>query len=421
MKKVLHIATMDQGGAWNATYRLHKLISKNHVSKILVKNKSVFDNNVLLYRKSLIEKAMDYLHYQCRKIVGMEETNFDKNYYFHNFSEKLPNYNISKFIFKSNFHPDVIILHWVSGFVNAKTIYSLEKKFNCKVLWYCLDMSPLTGGCHYAWDCSNYQNNCGKCPALKSHKQKDISYFNLKNKYKYLKNSKIDIISSTPWVTRQLMQSSLFKGKKINEILLAVDSDIFSPLDKHIAKAILKIPSHKKVILTGSSSVNDKRKGVKYFIDAIKQFYNSLPKNQQENYFVLISGDYHEIYNQLPFENKCTGYLKDEISLALTYQAADVYVCTSIEDTGPMMINESIQCGVPVVSFQMGVAIKLVVNNQTGYCARLSDANDLAIGINKIMSMNDNDKKSMSDNCRKMGLELLNPQIQLQKFEEIFS
>ena len=28
------------------------------------------------------------------------------------------------------------------------------------------DMSELTGGCHYVWDCKKYMKNCGNCQRI---------------------------------------------------------------------------------------------------------------------------------------------------------------------------------------------------------------------------------------------------------------
>ena len=421
MKNILHIATMDQGGAWTATYRLHHLLKKSHHSKLLVKTKSLYDHDILQYRKSQKEKLLDYLFFKWRSLLKQNDNTFDKNYYFHNSSENFPNYNLVKFIRENNIRPDIVILHWVSGFVNTKNILDLEKAFTCKVLWYCLDMSPLTGGCHYAWSCENYKSQCHNCPALPTNNFKDIAFKNFKIKQKNIALSNLTVVSSTPWVSNQVAQGALFQNKKHKEILLSVNPDIFAPIDKKIARTVLRVPVDKKIILTGSSSVNDLRKGTIYFFEAISTFYKSLSENERNDYFILISGDYHDMYKNLPFPHKCTGFLKDEISLALTYQSADIYICTSIEDTGPMMINESIQCGTPVIAFEMGVAVKLVEHGITGYRNTLKDSDGLAKSILTYFTMDDKMRAEMSNNCRKIGLELLHPKRQQQAFEDLFN
>jgi len=97
-----------------------------------------------------------------------------------------------------------------------------------------------------------------------------------------------------------------------------------------------------------------------------------------------------------------------------------VFLCPSIEDSGPLMINESIMCGTPVVSFDMGVAPDLVHTGKTGYRATLKDSEDLARGIYKLLNLSDTEYAQMSGNCRELGLKLYSPSVQLQGFERVF-
>ena len=63
-------------------------------------------------------------------------------------------------------------------------------------------------------------------------------------------------------------------------------------------------------------------------------------------------------------------------------------------------------CGTPVVAFNMGSAIDLVINGKTGYKAELGDVADLAYGIDYLLSMNTDEYSKMSAACRSLALEL---------------
>jgi len=102
------------------------------------------------------------------------------------------------------------------------------------------------------------------------------------------------------------------------------------------------------------------------------------------------------------------------------YQMADIFVSPSIEDSGPMMINESIMCGTPVVSFNMGVASDLVITNETGYLAMLRDAHDLANGIRELLTLSDKNYQLMKKNCRQVGMEKTSENSQISKLINIF-
>ena len=114
------------------------------------------------------------------------------------------------------------------------------------------------------------------------------------------------------------------------------------------------------------------------------------------------------------------GLLDNTYGIASAYQIADIFICPSIEDSGPTMINQSIMCGTPVVSFEMGVSPDLVITGKTGYMAKLKDSKDLAQGIFEILSLTDDNFNEMSDNCRKLALKVCSPEVQIGSFENLF-
>jgi glycosyltransferase involved in cell wall biosynthesis len=62
-------------------------------------------------------------------------------------------------------------------------------------------------------------------------------------------------------------------------------------------------------------------------------------------------------------------------------------------------------CGLPVVSFNIGVAPDLIIHRRTGYLATLRDAADLANGIKTLITMDHSGYTGMRQVCRTMGLE----------------
>ena len=115
------------------------------------------------------------------------------------------------------------------------------------------------------------------------------------------------------------------------------------------------------------------------------------------------------------------GYLQGDALLASAYVASDLFVCPSVEESGPMMINESIMCGTPVVSFDMGVAPDLVHSGKTGYRAELKSSADLARGIRQVLDLPPEEARRMSEACREIGLRLCHPTIQVESFLNLFN
>jgi len=98
------------------------------------------------------------------------------------------------------------------------------------------------------------------------------------------------------------------------------------------------------------------------------------------------------------------------------YSKADVFVCSSIEDNGPMMINEALMCGSPVVCFDVGIGPDLV-NNSTGYLAQNFSYKDLAKGIYKVLF--DSDIEKLKNESRNLAINKYGTKIVANSWERL--
>ncbi len=392
---VLHVNTYDKLGAARAALNFHYAMLNSGInSKVLVLNKTIEDPNIIHYPIDLHYR----IAYRLKHFVFALKT--DPNYYFYNLSEAFSLISVKKALKLINFKPDVIIFHWISDFIIARDIYKFGKYTGAVMYWCGLDMAPLTGGCHYAWECKGYQKDCNFCPAILTDKQKNRAFKNLKKKIKYLSDSKISFIAPTSSLEEQAKLSSLFSSKNVIKIFLSIDNNIFKPANRNDVRKILNIPLNKKIILIGSLDIEEKRKGFSYLSKALHHLNEVIDKITREEVLLLVIGEKRgDIHTVLPFETLFMGRINDDAKLAMIYQASDLYVCSSIEDAGPMMINEAIMCGTPVVAFDNGVAKDLVHSFETGYRAILKDYKDMAFGIKEILLTSDKNYKNYKVNC----------------------
>ncbi|MBL8190117.1 MAG: glycosyltransferase [Acidobacteria bacterium] len=147
---------------------------------------------------------------------------------------------------------------------------------------------------------------------------------------------------------------------------------------------MLHLPQDKKIIFFGATYLEDRRKGMPLLLEALAEVRARMDSAtiSPDQIFLLVAGlNGHELLPRIPFAGKYLGQLNDDLTLALAYQSADVFVCPSVEDAGPMMIPEAMLCGTPVVAFHAGGAPDLITTGKTGYLARLADSADLASGI----------------------------------------
>ena len=371
----------------------------------------------LYWKKKLLKKIKRRLRLNKKDIT-------DPKYHFHDLNEEKEYYKTNKILKKAKMEPDVIIVLFAKNFINSKNIFELCKKKNTPIYWVMYDMAPLTGGCHYAWDCKGYQNNCGNCPGLFSSDPYDITFKNFLYRRNYIDRTDIQIVTASEWQYRQTKESTLFKNRTIYKILTAVNKDIFKPLAKEDIRKRNVIQYDKKVIFFGAVELDNKRKGMKYLLEAFKILKDLLIMDSElkNKIFLLIAGnEFDKIKDYLPFEYHSMGMVDNTYGIASAYQAADIFVCPSIEDSGPTMINQSIMCGTPVVCFEMGVALDLVFNGKTGYCAKLKDSKDLAQGMYNILSLPACEYEIMQNNCRQLALDLFQPAVNINNWIQILN
>lgn len=406
MKKILHINTYDVDGIGKAVLRIHNyLIGTGFDSKILVKDKKTNIEDVIelpkkMFLGEIVRKAYVKLK---KKFFPTPPIATHPKYHFFNPDETEHYVEPTHILQQIGFTPDVIIVYWIARFCNFRTVVELQKLTKARLLFYPLDMSPFTGGCHYAWDCKGFELACHTCPAILSG-DTQVAAKNFAEKMQWVAKADLEIISVSKHVEEQLLRSLLFKNKRIHKgVYLVPDKAIFKWQNKQEARKKLDLPENKKILFIGASNFNDERKGLSYFEEALLLLKGG---GLEKELIIVVAGQKRDV--QLAYETHYVGMIGDDETLANYYQATDAFVCTSVEDSGPMMINESICCGTPVVAFNMGVAKDLVITNQTGYLAELCNAKSLAEGLRYVLSLPTEDYTRMQENCMSISNKLLN-------------
>src|SRR5690606_12049208 len=95
-----------------------------------------------------------------------------------------------------------------------------------------------TGGCHYSEGCNKYaKNGCSQCVVLNSKSKYDLSSFVFSRKKKFFNaNKNLIFIAKSNWIKHCAEKSLLTKENKIAQIPNLIDTNIFFPMDKNVAK-----------------------------------------------------------------------------------------------------------------------------------------------------------------------------------------
>ena len=398
--KVLHVTAHDNGGAGEAAYLVYKgLQEQGFDSKFLCMYNLSSKSDVC--DTSNNSKISNFLFKVRHKLMSYLLNTSDKNYSF--FDKGVYSINDSKELFRhlEGFEPDIIIFYWISTFINPKVIHEISQNSTIKTFWYLTDMAPLTGGCHYTWECEGYLNECGRCPALHSYDDNDLSRKIFQKKKHYLEESNVTLISPNSYVSQQVQRSGLFKTSKAEEVFYGVDSDFFHQGDKAKLRKRFNITMTKKVIFFGATNVDEKRKGVEYFIKAVNLLYDEL---KSRDTLICIAGNSNGLLGNIKLDVLDFGFV-DYSMLRDLYVCSDLAVIPSIEDTGPIMSCEVMMTGTPLVAFDIGISGDLI-DTQTGYIAEKGNYHQLAEGIMSIIGKSEAEYEQMTTACRARAVNI---------------
>lgn len=313
---------------------------------------------------------------------------------------------------------DVVYIYFWQNMLSYQTVERIYEKLHCSVFFWGVDYSAMAGGCHFIGDCQRYKIGCGNCPGIYSVNLKDFTSFNVNFRKKVLEKVR-PIICGNKYMQTFYRQSYLLRNyDRIETVYPIIDNDIFKPIDKIFLREKYQIPSNKKrLFFFGAQSLNDKRKGISYLLSALEIFYNQLTEDERNSILLILAGrNIDPIKDRLLFDYKYLGFISTG-ELPEVYSLADAFLSPSVNDAGPLMVNQSLICGTPVVAFEMGTALDMVKDKGTGYCAKLCNAEDFAKGMKYIFNLSQNDYEKMSKQCRCVAMELTSEENFVKQFD----
>jgi glycosyltransferase involved in cell wall biosynthesis len=377
-----------------ASYRLHNELIKQINSTIFVSSKSLHLNSII-QPKSLFHKVIS-------KIGLIREILYSK--VFPHSSKSYFSYNLGPVFFQLfwlnklfKIKTDIFHLHWIgNGFINLNQIH----KFNKPIVITLHDVWFVTGGCHVNFDCKKYEVGCSNCPLFNnSFNPFDITSYIFNQKKKLFENKKLEIVVLSSWMKEIVLSSPIYSNCNVNLISNGLNTNVFIPSEKSIARKYFSLPDEAKIILFGGiSAKSDFNKGYDLLLECLK-LINS------KNVELVVFGEKnigHSVINGLKITN--VGYLTDEESLALLYSAADVVIVPSRQESFSQVCLESISCGTPVVAFDYSGPRDIIIHKENGYLARPYDPIDLAFGVDWIF--NELEKSDdLSQNAREIAVD----------------
>ena len=309
---------------------------------------------------------------------------------------------------------DIAHFHWVGG--GYFPLYTL-RHIQSKIIWTLHDSWLFTGGCHVPYDCKRYETQCGQCPQLKSSFNWDISQLGLKTKKNCILNRDIIFVSPSHWLRNCALNSAVLRHERVEVIPNGVDLSLFRPINKSVARDVLGFPSDAKLILCGAiGAFSDPNKGGDLFLSACTELRDIYADNVE---LVVFGASNPGIEFKMPLPTRFMGRIHDNITLALLYSAADVFVCPSLQENLPTTVIEASACGTPSVGFSCSGLPEVIEHGETGYLATPYDTADLAHGIRIILD-NSMIAASMGQNARLLAEKKFDVKLQAKKYLSLY-
>ncbi len=413
---VLHINQSDiAGGAAIAGYRLHQgLLAQGMDSRLLVGQVQTNSDRVApVPRKDRTEKLLAHINesFGLKYLNHISSFNISQHPFFKD-ADVLNFHNLHKDYF--NYLAIPLLTEHKPAFNYLAIPLLTEHK---PAVFTLHDMWSFTGHCAYSYDCERWKTGCGKCPYPYTYPkiQTDNTHIEWQLKNWVYSGSNLSIVTPSNWLTEQVKQSMLNRFP-IHHIPYGIDTEAYYPLDHEQCQFVLGIPSSKRVLMFGAEELKDSRKGGDLLLKALQNLPESL---KAETMLITFGKGSEAISNTVGMQTLNLGYVDSDRLKSIAYSAADLFIFPTRADNLPLVLQESMACGTPMISFKIGGVPDLVRHGITGYLAAPEDADDFCHGIVELLE----DQRlcdRMSQNCRAIALKEYPLELQAKRYIDLY-
>lgn len=362
--KVVHLCVTASGGAGLCCRRISKILVEqgieSHVLTMLNCSNDPQVERVHWGLKWFIYRAVNKLLYKLHLPIT---DNVKVRLLSDRIGEPL---SMPVSVFDVENHPlvknaDIIHLHSVAGFVDYPSFF---KNVNKPVVWTLHDENFFHGLCHF----SRNNENVGK----------------LENKYYQVKvdalrkKTNLGIVFLSEMMCEKYKTHELIAGRPCVIINNPVDTSIFIPVDKNIAREKLEIKEDALVFIFVAARIDDRRKNLCSLCAAIEYLKLS-------NVVVLAVGR-NVSKMQLPNYVKSVGAITDFSELATAYSSADYFISTSYQEAFAQTPLEAMSCGIPVILTPVSGTSELIKDCNGIRCDGFK-TEDIAKGIKRAINI----------------------------------
>ena len=273
-------------------------------------------------------------------------------------------------------YPDLIIVGNLHSAGWPVSLVSALRILGAQVVTYLHDCHFLTGRCAYSGGCTRYLTGCDEqCPTPNEYPRlapKLIHPAWLERHTIFGTPNFMPLVANSHWT--QSFASEAIPGARVRVVHYGIDTDLFCPAKSKIAaRRLLGIPENKFIVLGGAVNLQDARKGGAY----LHELFGQLPSTAQG---VVFGANSWKIPGAMSID-----LLFSQRKIRTLYQAADLFVNTSLQEGFGQMMLEAAACGVPIVAFRAGGVADVSRDGQNAILITPGNTTELVRAVKSII------------------------------------
>ena len=265
--------------------------------------------------------------------------------------------------------PDVWNLHWVSWFLDWETMLPWMAQ-RAPIIWTLHDLNPLMGIWHY-----------DPLPDEHTEMRMKLEQDAMAMKRRALEKiprDRLTFVGPSRWMVDECRKSPVTQGFRVEHIPYGLDTEVFTPRDPSLLRAMFGIPADSCVIGFVADNIDDPRKGMKSLLGALHLLTQECPGI---HLVTVGNGD----FSCGDITHTHLGPVQNDRLLSFFYSACDLFLCPSLQDNLPNTILESMACGTPVVGYRIGGLPDMIAHGESGWLVEHpGDPNGLAAVLRKV-------------------------------------